>query len=120
MMIRVYPNGFGYGKGTHLSMFSCLQRGEFDDQLWWPFNGEVTVEAYNRSLNQWSKRVEIQLNDNSAVGVACKPKKFRNLEFGFPQFISYKELNDHYLYYREDNEVICEVSIRVIAVKLYM
>ena len=53
MCLNVYANGYGEGKGTHVSVFACLMRGEFDDHLKWPFQGHVTVAVLN------------QLEDNS-------------------------------------------------------
>ena len=50
MCLRVYPNGYVYGpgKGTHLSVFVFLMKGEFDDQLKWPFQGEITIQLVNQ------------------------------------------------------------------------
>ena len=44
MCLRVDANGNGDGKGTHVSVFVHLMRGEFDDLLKWPFRGEVTIQ----------------------------------------------------------------------------
>jgi hypothetical protein len=46
--LHVCPNGSGSGKGTHLSVYVHLMRGEFDDQLKWPYRGEVTVKLVNQ------------------------------------------------------------------------
>ena len=48
MCIRIDTNGDGYGKGTHVSVFAYLMRGENDDHLPWPFTGTVTVELLNQ------------------------------------------------------------------------
>ena len=109
MVIRACPNGIHDGAGTHMSLSVCLQRGEFDDQLQWPFNGEVTVEAFNRSLNQWSRRVVIKLNDKCGNDVASKPPMFRNVGWGYHKYLSHEELNCHYLTGVGDS-----VSIRVV------
>ena len=37
MCLRVYVNGSGGHKGTHVSLYAYLMRGEFDDYLKWPF-----------------------------------------------------------------------------------
>ena len=37
MCLSIDANGIGCGEGTHLSVFMYLMRGEFDDQLKWPF-----------------------------------------------------------------------------------
>lgn len=43
MCLSVYPNGTGKGAGSHLSVFVNLMRGEYDDNLSWPFRGNITV-----------------------------------------------------------------------------
>jgi TNF receptor-associated factor 4 len=62
MIMTIYPNGVGESRDTHVSVYVGILRGEFDDQLRWPFSGVVIVEAYNRTLDQWSNRTEISLN----------------------------------------------------------
>ena len=47
MYFRVYCGGYGAGKGTHVSMYACLLKGEDDDSLEWPFCGDITVEVLN-------------------------------------------------------------------------
>ena len=44
----VNANGEGSGRSTHLSVFLCLMRGEFDDQLKWPFRGKTTIKLVNQ------------------------------------------------------------------------
>ena len=41
--------GYGIGKGTHLSLFFVVMRGEFDNILQWPFTHKVTVKLINQA-----------------------------------------------------------------------
>ena len=41
-------NGFGSGKGSHVSVFIFMMKGEFDDRLKWPFRGEITIQLVNQ------------------------------------------------------------------------
>ena len=43
----VYPNGNRVGSGSHLSVFAQLMRGEYDNELEWPFQGDIRVELLN-------------------------------------------------------------------------
>lgn len=45
MCARVYLNGDGMGKGTHLSLFFVVMRGEYDALLPWPFKQKVWLHA---------------------------------------------------------------------------
>ena len=46
---RVYLNGDGPGKGTHLSFFLVIMKGDCDDFLPWPFEKKVTVLLLNQN-----------------------------------------------------------------------
>lgn len=43
MCARVYLNGDGMGKGSHLSLFFVVMRGEYDALLPWPFKQKVST-----------------------------------------------------------------------------
>ena len=49
MCINVDPNGSGVGKGTHISIFTCLMKGSYDDHLTWPFRGNITIQIVNQA-----------------------------------------------------------------------
>ena len=48
MCIKVQANGTESGKGTHLSAYGYLMRGDFDDDLQWPFQGAITIQLLNQ------------------------------------------------------------------------
>ena len=52
----VYANGDGPGKGTHLSLFVYLLKGEYDDQLQWPINAIITTQLLNWSRDKGHKK----------------------------------------------------------------
>ncbi|XP_054612682.1 TNF receptor-associated factor 2 [Dunckerocampus dactyliophorus] len=43
MCLRLYLNGDGTGRGTHLSLFFVVMRGRCDALLKWPFSQKVTL-----------------------------------------------------------------------------
>ena len=99
MKVCVFPNGFSDSKGTHMEIFVGIVRGEFDDHLRWPLNGRITVQAYNRTTNQWSNEYTIVLNEK-----VCDPKYVKRcvdvLEhgcIGTSQFLSLLELKNDYV-----------------------
>ena len=47
MRLEVYPNGCGDGKGTHISLFARLLKGENDNDLKWPMNIDLTIQLIN-------------------------------------------------------------------------
>ncbi|NXW47790.1 TRAF2 factor, partial [Nyctiprogne leucopyga] len=49
MCLRVYLNGDGTGRGTHLSLFFVVMKGPNDALLRWPFNQKVTLMLLDQS-----------------------------------------------------------------------
>ncbi|XP_068759132.1 TNF receptor-associated factor 4-like [Montipora capricornis] len=52
MGIRIYPNGVGSGRGTHVAIFIHLMKSTFDDLLDWPFDGTITVSVLDRRCSR--------------------------------------------------------------------
>ena len=44
MCLSVFANGIGQAEGEYISVFANVTRGEFDDELDWPFQGYIEVE----------------------------------------------------------------------------
>ena len=47
LCLGVYANGDNTGKGTHISLYVILMKGENDMALTWPFRGSVTILILN-------------------------------------------------------------------------
>ena len=99
MVMSIYPNGYGSRKGTHLSLFVHILRGEFDDKLRWPFDGEVTIQAYNRTTQQWSMERTLVLNERECgLDVVRRRVDARAVvSWGCDDFLSLSELNKDYV-----------------------
>ena len=52
MCLRIDANGSGDGKRFYVSVLVHVMRGEFDDHLRWPFQGDITIELLNRLENK--------------------------------------------------------------------
>ena len=81
--IAVYPNGYGDGKGTHVSLLAYIVDGMYDNQLQWPFIGTVKVEL----LNQLEDK-----NHNYATLSFYKEDNTRVM--GYNGFISHSQLSN--------------------------
>ena len=98
MCLRVSANGVGTGKSTHLSVGICLMRGQFDDQLKWPFKGDVTVEVLNQEWDKDHYALDVQFDDAAGErGTRVIGKEFHRLGRGFGQFLPHTELRPRYL-----------------------
>nr|DBA21103.1 TPA: hypothetical protein GDO54_017805 [Pyxicephalus adspersus] len=47
--LRIYLNGDGAGKGSHVSLFFAIMKGEYDALLPWPFKQKVTFMLLDQS-----------------------------------------------------------------------
>ena len=52
MCFRVRANGWGNWKGTHVSVNLYIMRGEFDDELKWPFRGSFEIKLLNQDCDE--------------------------------------------------------------------
>ena len=84
MCISGYANGNGFGEGTHVSVFTELLEGYYDNEIHWPFVGTVTTELLNQlgDKNHYRMDNTFIAIDNARVGEAI----------GFPQFLPHSSL----------------------------
>lgn len=63
MCLSVYANGTGQGSGTHVSVFAHIMRGEYDDELSWPYRGTVTVSLVMEDEDDYEE--DLKFNSRS-------------------------------------------------------
>lgn len=85
MCIRVYLNGDGLGKGTHISVFFVLMKSEHDCLLSWPFKQSVRFTLINQ-VNQANSISEAFAPDLSSPSFQ-QPTGEMNVASGFPKFV---------------------------------
>ena len=94
MCLKVYPNGDGIGKGTHVSIFARLMRGEYDDQLQWPFQGQLISELLNWREDKRHKIHTVDFRKHSSSRVCARVTDW-DVETGLgnPLFIRHSSLS---------------------------
>ena len=107
MCLEVYTNGWAEGKGTHISVFVHLMRGEFDDHLKWPFRGDISIQLHDgqqREKKPYTRK--IPFNDGTRDSTAGRVLSGDLAENGrgFCKFASHAAIRAHYL--RRDSLVI--------------
>ena len=95
LSLSVWANGYWKGKGTHVSVFAYLMRGEFDDHLKWPFRGHVTVAILNQLEVSNHTTHTITFTDTTNNGVIGRVTEGERAEsmWGYFTFIAHTELN---------------------------
>ena len=94
MCLGVSANGFDSTKRTHLEMGLQIAKGEYDDELPWPFQGKVTVELINWKNNH--SHVSYTLDFNKAPVAGCSERVLIDIiapnAFCTDEFISHQTL----------------------------
>ena len=84
MCARVYLNGDGMGKGTHMSLFFVIMRSEYDALLPWPFRQRVTICLIDQSGRKRHIRDSFRPDPTSTS--FRKPVGEMNVASGSPMF----------------------------------
>ena len=96
MCIHVYPNGHKEGLGTHLSVFSAILPGEFDDVLQWPFCGEITIFLLNQLQNQNHVSYTVQFTTRDSMKYRQRPDPNVVVDPGLAQSWGTMTMVDHH------------------------
>ena len=98
MCARVYLNGNGMGRGTHISLFFVVMRGEYDAILRWPFRQKVTFMLLDQ--DNVEHVIDAFRPDPNSPSFQ-RPRSETNIAIGCPMFCSIEKLNNH-AYLRDD------------------
>ncbi|XP_065180764.1 TNF receptor-associated factor 5-like isoform X2 [Sycon ciliatum] len=99
--LRVYLNGDGSGKGSHISVFFTIMKGEFDGQVSWPFRFKVTFAILDQGQAR-HHHIESFIPDPHSSSFQ-KPVNNMNIASGCPKMISHSELYDKQTSYLRDD-----------------
>ena len=98
MCARIYLNGDGMGKGTHISLFFVVMRGQYDALLRWPFRQKVTLMLLDQdNIEHVIDAFRPDPNSSSFQ----KPRREMNIASGCPLFCPLSDLDKH-AYVRDD------------------
>ena len=96
MCVSVCPNGHGKGKGTHVSIYTHMMQGPFDDNLKWPFRGEITIQIVNQVGDHDHVEDVIRYTDKTPDETAGRvTDKERARGWGKPLFLAHNKLHSN-------------------------
>ena len=98
LRVRIYLNGDGLGKGTHVSLFFVVCKGRYDALLSWPFKQKVTMMILDQDNIE---HVVDSFRPDPQSSSFQKPKNEMNVASGCPLFMSLANL-DTRSYVRDD------------------
>ena len=83
---RLYLQGDGMGRSTHVSLFFVVMKSEYDQLLNWPMQKRITFELINH-VNQTESVIESFVS-NPRSSSFQRPTNNMNVASGCPMFIS--------------------------------
>lgn len=107
MCARVYLNGDGMGKGTHLSLFFVVMRGEYDALLPWPFKQKVTLMLMDQGPARKHLGDAFKPDPNSSS--FRRPTVEMNIASGCPLFVAQTVLENGT--YIKDDTIFIKVTV---------
>ncbi len=91
MCLQLYILGDGSGRGTHMSLFFVIMKGEFDNILKWPFTSKVTFKLINQ---RGSRDISGTFQPDPKSSSFQKPTSDMNIASGCSRFMCHTELNE--------------------------
>ncbi|CAF2173755.1 unnamed protein product [Rotaria magnacalcarata] len=109
MRARLYLNGDGNARRTHMSLFFVLMRGRYDAILSWPFNYKVTFCLHDQSPQQ--KHVINSFRPDIRSSNFQRPRLEMNIASGIPKFFSLAMIQQADNPYVRDDTMFIKVMV---------
>jgi hypothetical protein len=109
MCSRIYLNGDGNGRNTHLSLFFVILRGEYDALLTWPFRQKVTFTLLDQSETKEHVVDAFRPDPNSSS--FKRPISEMNIASGLPVFCPLSKLISTDREYIKDNTMFIKIRV---------
>ncbi|XP_073496912.1 TNF receptor-associated factor 1 [Phyllobates terribilis] len=106
--LRIYLNGDGTGKGSHISLFFAIMKGEYDALLPWPFRHKVTFMLMDQSNREHV--IDAFRPDSTSVSFQ-RPVIDMNVASGCPLFCPLSKLQSMSSTYVKDNAMFIRCII---------
>lgn len=108
MCSRIYLNGDGQGKGSHVSLFFVIMRGPNDALLKWPFRQKVTLVIIDQNNKE---NVVDSFRPDPTSSSFKRPTGEMNTASGCPLFTSLTTLDNTMNAYVKDNLMFVKIVI---------
>ena len=108
MCARIYLNGDGMGRDSHVSLFFTLMKGTFDPILKWPFQQKVALNILDQNGKQ---NVTDRFKPDSTTSSFCRPTDNMNVASGCPLFLEIKSLEDPTKGYCKDDVIFVRFEV---------
>ncbi|XP_066569406.1 TNF receptor-associated factor 2 isoform X2 [Amia ocellicauda] len=108
MCLRLYLNGDGTGRGTHLSLFFVVMRGKNDALLKWPFSQKVTLMLLDQNNRE---HVIDAFRPDVTSSSFQRPISEMNIASGCPLFCPLAKLSGAKSSYLRDDTIFIKAIV---------
>ena len=114
MRARLYLNGDGNARRTHMSIFFVLMQSSNDSFLKFPFNYKVTFSLFDQSSSQRHiiKSFRPDIRSNSFQ----RPRSDMNIASGISRFVPLTIIQENDNHYVRDNAMYIKMMIDFIGI----
>ena len=109
MCARLYLNGDGNARGTHMSLFFVLMRGPNDAILKFPFNYKVTFCLYDQTTNL--RHIIDSFRPDTRSTSFQRPRSEMNIASGIPKFFPLAMVQQEGNAYVRDDTMFIKVMV---------
>ena len=88
--LKMYANGYGSSKGSHLTITAVIMKGQHDSRLKWPFTGTIIVEVLNWLEDKEHREQTLSIDKNDKIVRVSKGAYGQ--DYGLYKFISHSFL----------------------------
>ena len=106
MCAKIYMNGDGFRKGTHLSLFFVVMKGDYDAVQNWPMQKKITMMLFDQGNGD--HLIDAFHSDPQSSSFQ-RPKSDMNIASGSPLFIPIGSLNNRQ--YIKDDVMFIKVIV---------
>ena len=97
MCVGIYANSYGEHKGEYTSVSVHLMKGEFDDELKWPFRGQITIRLLSQVDMDYKEFTYSFIEIQSDYNIISSRPLTKDIGRGICDFVSHTELQPQYL-----------------------
>ncbi|CAF1368370.1 unnamed protein product [Rotaria sp. Silwood1] len=109
MLGRLYLNGDGNARRTHMSLFFALMRGEYDAILKFPFNYRVTFCLYDQTPAQ--RHIIDSFQPDIGSSSFQRPRLEMNIASGISEFVPLKMIQQEENPYVRDDTMFIKITV---------
>ena len=106
---RLYLNGDGNARRTHMSLFFVLMRSEYDAVLKFPFNYKVTFCLYDQSPAQ--RHIIDSFQPDIKSNSFQRPRSEMNIASGIPKFFPLAMIQQEGNPYVKDDTIFIKIMV---------